>query len=258
MPLIVLPALEAELEPFYDVWFAAFKGQAVVSVLFPEGADRKVQIQYIKKGWGQVEHPIKCVDTDTGDIVGMAIWEIFWRLGEENGWEKPDRIPWLSGEDWDKAKGVILPMWDMREKLFGKRRHVYHRRRGAGRLLAQWGIDIAEQLKLPIYLEATFEGVPLYDSVGFKRVSHEKVVLPEEVTGHPGDVEVPLMIKMPSAAKDVDFETWSERGYPETGLSSTRAENSLRWVPVSASCEATQFMLITSTHDPDYPVISVQ
>ncbi|RYP14775.1 hypothetical protein DL765_006152 [Monosporascus sp. GIB2] len=224
MPLIVLPALEAELEPFYDVWFAAFKGQAVVSVLFPEGADRKVQVQYIKNGWGQVGHPIKCVDTDTGDIVGMAVWEIFWRLGEENGWGKPDRIPWLSGEDWDKAKGVISPMWDMREKLFGKRRHVYlgsmavhpdHRRRGAGRLLAQWGIDIAEQLKLPIYLEATFEGVPLYDSVGFKRVSHEKVVLPEGVTGYPGDVEVPLMIKMPSVAKDVDFETWSKRGYPE-------------------------------------------
>ncbi|RYP65019.1 hypothetical protein DL771_008516 [Monosporascus sp. 5C6A] len=124
MPLIVLPALEAELEPFYNVWFAAFKGQAVVSVLFPGGADRKVQIQYIKQGWGQVGHPIKCVDTDTGEIVGIAIWEILWRPGEENGWEKPDRIPWLSGEDWDKAKGVILPMWDMREKLFGKRRHV--------------------------------------------------------------------------------------------------------------------------------------
>ncbi|RYP70863.1 hypothetical protein DL769_004838 [Monosporascus sp. CRB-8-3] len=124
MPLIVLPALEAELEPFYDVWFAAFKGQAVVSVLFPEGADRKVQIQYIRQGWGQVGHPIKCVDTNAGDIVGMAIWEIFWRPSEENGWEKPDRIPWLSGEDWDKAEGVILPMWDMREKLFGKRRHV--------------------------------------------------------------------------------------------------------------------------------------
>ncbi len=36
-----------------------------------------------------------------------------------------------------------------------------HRRRGAGRSLTQWGINIAEQLGPVIYMEATFEGLPL-------------------------------------------------------------------------------------------------
>lgn len=124
MTLIVLPALDAELEPVYDVWSAAFKGQPAVSVLFPEGADRKAQIEHIRQSWGDVGYPIKCVDTETGDIVGMAVWEIFWRSGEGSGWENPGRIPWLTSEDWDKAKEVVLPMFDVRERLLGKQKHV--------------------------------------------------------------------------------------------------------------------------------------
>ena len=124
MTLVVLPALDAELEPLYDVWLAAFKGQPAVNVLFPEDADRKAQIELIRQSWGDVGYPIKCVDTETGDIVGMATWEVFWRSSDDSGWKKPSCIPWLTAEDWNKAKEVVLPMWDVREKLFGKRRHV--------------------------------------------------------------------------------------------------------------------------------------
>ena len=124
MTLVVLPALDAELEPLYDVWLAAFKDQPAVSILFPEGADRKAQVELVRQSWGDTGYPIKCVDTETGEIVGMATWEIFWRSSDDSGWKNPGCIPWLTAEDWNKAKEVVLPMWDVREKLFGKRRHV--------------------------------------------------------------------------------------------------------------------------------------
>lgn len=40
--------------------------------------------------------------------------------------------------------------------------HPDHRRRGAGKLLMEWGIGAAEQMRVSVYLEATHAGVPLY------------------------------------------------------------------------------------------------
>ena len=90
--------------------------------------------------------------------------------------------------------------------------HPRHQRRGIGRLLVQWGIDIAERLDLPIYLEATLEGMRLYEHAGFKKLTQEKVILSESVTGIPGGADVPLMVKMPSAANGLSFEEWANKG----------------------------------------------
>ena len=94
--------------------------------------------------------------------------------------------------------------------------HPKHQRRGIGRLLVQWGVDVAEQLKLPIYLEATFEGMRLYEKVGFKPLTREKVTLSESITGIPGGADIPLMARMPSALKDLDFEEWAKTGSAST------------------------------------------
>jgi len=46
--------------------------------------------------------------------------------------------------------------------------HPKHRRRGVGRLLMEWGIEKADELGLPSYIEATDIGLRLYESCGFK------------------------------------------------------------------------------------------
>lgn len=94
--------------------------------------------------------------------------------------------------------------------------HPDHQRRGAGRLLAQWGINVAEQLNLSIYFEAIFEEVPLHEHVGFTRLSHETVTLLEEITDYPRGADVPLMVEMPLEAKGLHFEEWAQIGCPET------------------------------------------
>ncbi|KAK9772228.1 putative N-acetyltransferase domain-containing protein [Seiridium cardinale] len=227
MPFAVLPALIPEITPVYDVYFAAFKNEKIMEYLYPGGVDRQAH----KHGttlWlhhDQNGYTIKVVDSDTGAVVGMAQWEVFWRPGKDTLWKKPKGAEWLKGDKRTKAETVLIPNWNMREKLFGGRKHVYcvtmathpdYQRKGIGRLLVQWGIDIAEQLGLPVYLESTEQGAPLYEAVGFEKLAHEKLVYKASETGQKEDIEVPLMVKMPSKANGLSYKAWADKGYPES------------------------------------------
>lgn len=43
-----------------------------------------------------------------------------------------------------------------------------HRKRGAGSMLLDWGLKIADEQHIPSYLEATPAGAGLYKSFGFE------------------------------------------------------------------------------------------
>ena len=45
-----------------------------------------------------------------------------------------------------------------------------YQRRGAGRLLLGWGLELADELLLEVYLEASPQGHHLYESAGFEDV----------------------------------------------------------------------------------------
>ncbi|KAH9896248.1 acyl-CoA N-acyltransferase [Xylariomycetidae sp. FL2044] len=226
MPLVVLPAQICDVEEVFDAYFASFAKEPILDFLFPGGVDRPAHTAGTVQWWNHDKdgYNVKCVDTDTGKIVGMASWDIFWKPDEKDRWKKPEGIPWLSGKDKERAENVVVPSWDMREKLLGKRRYAYvstmavhpdHQRRGAGRLLMQWGMDVAEKMGLPVYLESTEPGYPLYQHMGFERLTHVSLIHKAEVAGTPEDVEVPLMVKMPSQAKGMSFKEWVDKGYPE-------------------------------------------
>lgn len=82
--------------------------------------------------------------------------------------------------------------------------HPSHQRRGVGKLLMEWGMDVAERMNVPVYLEATHEGVPLYEKCGFETLN-EGILLKPEVTKLEKDVVAPLMVRMP---KGLRFEEW--------------------------------------------------
>lgn len=69
-------------------------------------------------------------------------------------------------------------------------------------------MDVAEQLNLPIYLESTVEGVPLYKKLGFETLS-EGIVFKPEITRADKEIKAPLMIKMPTATGNMTFEEWA-------------------------------------------------
>ena len=48
--------------------------------------------------------------------------------------------------------------------------HPEYERRGIGSLLVQWGIDKSEESRIPLYLESTEIGKPLYERFRFTEV----------------------------------------------------------------------------------------
>jgi hypothetical protein len=126
MPLAALPAQICDIDAVYDVYFKAFEHEPVLGFLFPGGVDRKAHAEATKQFWNVDPngYHIKCVDTDTGKIVGMASWEIYWKPGEEGEWENPGGAFWLEGKEREKADSVLVPIFNMHEKLLGKHRHV--------------------------------------------------------------------------------------------------------------------------------------
>lgn len=62
--------------------------------------------------------------------------------------------------------------------------------RGVGRLLVDWGKELALKEELPIFLEATLEAVGFYERVGFRRLGRDVVIRPEGCTG----IEIPAFV----------------------------------------------------------------
>ncbi|KAF9892842.1 hypothetical protein FE257_000431 [Aspergillus nanangensis] len=224
MPLAVLPVQIADVEPVYDVFFEAFKDEPIMKFLYPGGIDRKAHAEATIQWWNQdtTSYTVKCVDTETGEIVGMSTWEVFWRPAPEERWHKPTDIPWLEGEEKTQCLRVVGPMWDVREELFGRQKYIYlasiavhpdQQRRGAGRLLLQWGVDMSEQLGIPIYTEASESGLGLYVDAGFERLTHVGLVHRAEVIGGSADVEVPLVVRLTKDAHGLKFKEWAEMHY---------------------------------------------
>ncbi|EAT78237.1 hypothetical protein HBH56_231020 [Parastagonospora nodorum] len=191
MGFVVLPALVPDISAVYDVYFAAFKDNAVSKALFPsatasdmtnpESEFRKAHTGHTTQYWptDSTQYTLKCVDSETGEIVGMALWEIYlttskWRRG---------KISWLSGEERERAEALISPLWNAREKLWLDQKYIYchaiavhpdYQRKGIGKLLMEFGIGVAQQVELPIYIESSEEGVRLYEKLGCQRVRQPK------------------------------------------------------------------------------------
>lgn len=79
--------------------------------------------------------------------------------------------------------------------------------RGIGTLLTKTGIDIAEQLKVPVYLESDDGAVKLYERLGFEKLKTGVPLSPEVVGGHE-PLEVTIMAKLPASLNFATFEDW--------------------------------------------------
>ncbi|KUJ24598.1 uncharacterized protein LY89DRAFT_776679 [Mollisia scopiformis] len=119
---------------------------------------------------------IYVTDEETGEVIAGTQWNIF----EQNPYAKeaePMAPYWLpEGAFKDVASQVLYQFLSNRTAKMKEPHilnnfcfvHPKHRRRGAGRLMMQWGADKADELGLPAYVEATDDGLQLYKEYGFK------------------------------------------------------------------------------------------
>ncbi|KIV91026.1 hypothetical protein PV10_05616 [Exophiala mesophila] len=230
MGIVVFPALIPDIEKVYDVYFAAFEGEEmarlIMKILFPGGITeefRKAHTAATLAYWhkSSTQYTLKAVDMETGQIIGMLLGDVH-LLGRTEEERKFAGAPWLEGEERVRAEKVLKPLWEMREKLWGDRPHMYchvigvdpkNQGRHAGAALIKWGSEQASSANLPIYFESSPSTAKLYERLGCQRIK-ETIVHSAEVLGTDHDIEVPLMVVMPKCAKGMTFDEWRERGYP--------------------------------------------
>lgn len=128
MGLIVLPATIPDIPKVYDTYFAAFKDELILKILFPGGIDsefRQGHSAHTLKYWHEdnLQYTFKCIDTDTGEILGMALWDVFWHERSADELKKPT-IGWLEGEQRERAEKLVTPFWEKKQKYWGGRKYV--------------------------------------------------------------------------------------------------------------------------------------
>ncbi|KAK4185107.1 hypothetical protein QBC35DRAFT_390209 [Podospora australis] len=221
MPYLVLPALIPDLRPVYDVYFASFladpSGSLLLQILFP-GSDlsspefRDAHEKGTLSWWhsSTTQYTFKCVDSATGEIVGMGLCDVFVK-GQTDEERNVPEASWIQGkEDKERAETVLSALWGARERVLGGGRYIYvhafavhpdHQGLGAGSALVQSIVDMGNSLDLPVYLESSPDSERLYARKGFRRIPADiaQVIHDKETLGTEADVEVPLMIKLPEA-----------------------------------------------------------
>ncbi|EUC49198.1 hypothetical protein COCMIDRAFT_85333 [Bipolaris oryzae ATCC 44560] len=223
MGFVVLPALTPDISDVYDVYFETFKNNPVTRALFPSATEadllnpksefRQGHTNHVQEWWktSQTQYTLKCVDTESNKIVGMAIFDIYmtpsdWRRGE---------ISWLQGKEREQAEALISPLWETREKLWLNEKYMYghviavhpeYQRKGVGEKIFKYGINISENTGLPVYIESSKDGVRFYEKMGCRRLKENLKPSLQSIKSVEGKVlevddNLPLFVWLPEGAE---------------------------------------------------------
>ncbi|OCT48602.1 putative GNAT family acetyltransferase [Cladophialophora carrionii] len=170
MPLVLQEAVEADTPRIVEVERLAYASNPLSPILFPgpfppEAAAQRAEGMIKQLREDPTVRWVKAVDTDTGELAAFAKWEII---------EKP-KVP-VPGRSFGPGCNI-----EACEEYFGgihRKRHPKSQGRGAGSMLIKWGLDIAEALGLPAYLESSPVAHRLYQKFGFRDID-ELVLRPQ-------------------------------------------------------------------------------
>lgn len=198
MPLKLLPLPRSEWDMYFRVCYTAFV-PGIMDMMFPNGYSKEAlqwsvdSLRRTDDNYPGRVHCIKVVDTDLPDtdsydkIVGVSLWKIFPRERSEEEMQKEKEQSDKDDEVYGDPPGLdTVPIEDFgdvsgeyKKKHLGRKPHVLlqaigtrpeHGRRGVGALSMKWGTEKADELGLPMYLEASMKGVGLYKRWGFETV----------------------------------------------------------------------------------------
>ncbi|KAI0541757.1 acyl-CoA N-acyltransferase [Xylaria digitata] len=119
----------------------------------------------------------KAVDTETGRIVGGALWNIY----EENPFvnPQPPTVTWFPPGGSRTFVEKVLENHARPRSKAAQKPHIYlfiifthpdYQRRGVGQQFIDWGIKKSNEMGVDIYLDSTPYGRPLYEVNGFEYV----------------------------------------------------------------------------------------
>lgn len=156
--------------------------------MFPQGYTRSVHA-FLRRGPEKDledpnDHFLLIRDAATKEIVGAAEWEVQLdtrsiksMLAEEaEAIEKRRAMAPIEGVNPIALDKFRVAQAQCHRELMRGRPHMYlgilvvdskHQRRGVGQAVMKWGLDMADELGLPAYLESSGMGKGLYEKWGF-------------------------------------------------------------------------------------------
>ncbi|KAF2462416.1 hypothetical protein BDY21DRAFT_272271, partial [Lineolata rhizophorae] len=116
----------------------------------------------------------------TGGMVAAARWHVYARERSEAEVDEAARAPELVPEvNAEFVRAHTESVAAVRKEVMGGKPHYLlgqlatfpmHERRGAASLLVRHGCELADKAGLPCFLEASYQGRPLYERHGFETV----------------------------------------------------------------------------------------
>ncbi|KAF1973988.1 hypothetical protein BU23DRAFT_462763 [Bimuria novae-zelandiae CBS 107.79] len=182
--LEVRPCLENDFADFVRIQYRAFNTGMTNLIKPPATAEStaKTVEKHIKSAMTEPDIVyLKLIDTDDNDkmIAGAK-----WRVNEKERTEEQiqSMLPVPDEEDSPAARDFKDYLHRVRKEFMDVKPFYFlqmlitdpdHQRRGAGRMLVNWGCSRADKAGLPSFLEASDAGKPLYRSCGFSPVHTE-------------------------------------------------------------------------------------
>lgn len=197
MPLILRSATPEDAKALTEIYFSAFSIDAISLLVFPRNNAATSKFWYdsvIEEIADPNAHFICVEDTDSPDrtVVAYAKWNA------PTARMSTDLPEWPAGGDHDIANHFFGNLVRRHAIIMEGRRHwylelvatrpVYQGRGAAGKLL-RWGLEKADEEGSEAYLEASPDGKPIYEHLGFREVDRLVVELKEEVLGEKEFVE---------------------------------------------------------------------
>ncbi|KAH8891238.1 hypothetical protein GQ53DRAFT_806651 [Thozetella sp. PMI_491] len=197
MPLKISPLTEADVDEYVAIRHAAFEG-GVNKIFYNRPVTDEGKASIAASTLKSLrEEPtkkfLKVADAATGEIISCGKWIVPPPGGVSKAADGTAAVPQPIPE-------CNLPAWtafhimlnDAKNELMGARpcyvldvlvTHPNHHRRGAGKMLIEWGLARADEEGLEAYVEASEMGTPLYSKYGFNTVK----VLPFDMSEYGGD-----------------------------------------------------------------------
>lgn len=187
MPIRLLPMTESDVDAHAKIMWSAF-GPDLMSVFYPNGISaqdheqlKKDTLASMRKATDETFMFIKAVDTNLDQIVSTAKWQIYPRQRSQAELDAEDaegrKELFSEGANVEAMKAFFGELAQGRRERFGGDPYMLlsilvvdpeHQRRGLGAMQLQEGLERADQLGVPAYLESSPKGKGLYAKYGFE------------------------------------------------------------------------------------------
>lgn len=184
MGIIVEDALDADLYRSCEIEVAAYAGNAASPTLFPgpfppDSTEQRVQRLARERKEDSTTHYVKAVDEETHEIIAFASWHMYETPEITTVAAESRTLTIAPGANKDACEAFFGELARRRDRIMAGQAFLYlhmlhsdpkHRGRGAGSALMQWGLQHADKINLPVYLESSPDAHKFYEKHGFTDV----------------------------------------------------------------------------------------